>query len=80
MNLVKTKVMLSKIGQISFRPSSKKDPCGICGRKTMANAVLCFSCGNLIHGRYAKIKSVTNIHAIDFKCRKCKGCHENEED
>ena len=40
MNLVKTKVMVSKIGQITVKPSSKKDLCGICGRKTMANAVL----------------------------------------
>ena len=51
---------MSKIGQISVRPSDKKDPCGICSRKEMANAVLCKSCGNVIHGRYAKIKSVTN--------------------
>ena len=28
-NLVKTKVMVNKIGQISIKPSSKKDPCGI---------------------------------------------------
>ena len=42
-NLVKTKVMVSKIGQVTVRPSSKKDPCGICGRKTMLNAVLCQS-------------------------------------
>ena len=33
-NLVKTKVMVTNIGQISIRPSSKKDPFGICGRKT----------------------------------------------
>ena len=72
-NLVKRKVMVSKIGQISIRPSSKKDPCGICGRKTMLSAVLCRSCGNLIHGRCAKIKSVINTLAIDFRCRKCNG-------
>ena len=39
-NLVKTKVLVSKIGQICIKPSSKKDPYGICGRKTMLNAVL----------------------------------------
>ena len=39
-SLVKTKFMVSKIGQISIRPSSKKEPCGIRGRKTMANPVL----------------------------------------
>ena len=46
MNLMETKVMVSKIGQVTGKPSSKKDPCGICGRKTMLNAVLCKSCGN----------------------------------
>ena len=80
MNLMKTKVMESKIGQVSVKPFSKKDPCGICGRKTLLNAVLCKSCGNWIHGRYAKIKRVTNRLAIDLKCRKCKGYHKNVED
>ena len=32
-NLMKTKVMVSKIGQVTVKRSSKKDPCGICGRK-----------------------------------------------
>ena len=31
--LMKTKVMVSKIGHVTVKPSSKKDPCGICGRK-----------------------------------------------
>ena len=79
MSLVKTMVMVSMIGQISMKPSSRKDPCGICGRKTMANAVLCKSCGNWVHGRCAKINRVTKRLAIDFKCRKCKGCHKNVE-
>ena len=34
-NLMKTKVMVSKIGQVTVKPCSKKDPCGICGIKTM---------------------------------------------
>ena len=50
-NLMKRKIMVSKIGQISIRSSGKKVQCGICGRKTMADAVLCKSCGNWIHGR-----------------------------
>ena len=79
-SLVKTKVMVSVIGQISINPSSKKDPCGICGRKTMLNAVLWKSCGNWIQGICAKIKRLTNTFAIDLKCRKCKGCHENIDD
>ena len=74
MNLVKTKVMVSKIGQISIEPSSRKYPCSICGRKIMENAVLCKSCGNWIQGSYAKINRVTNILAIDLEHMKCKGC------
>ena len=30
-NLMKTKVMVSKIGQVTVKPSRKKDLCGICG-------------------------------------------------
>ena len=80
-NLMKTKVMVSKIGQLTVGPSSKNDPCGICVKKAMLDAVLCKSCGNWIHGRYAKIKGVTNRLAIDFTCRKCNGYHhKNVED
>ena len=56
-NQERTKVMVSKIGQVTINPSSKKDPCGICGKKTMVNTVLCLSCGNWIHGGCAKIKN-----------------------
>ena len=77
MNLVKTKVMVSKIGQITVKPSNKKDLCGICGRKIMASVVLWISCGNWIHGRRAKIKWVSTRLVIDFKCTKCKGCYIN---
>ena len=77
---MKTKAMESKIWQVTARPSSVKDPCGICGRKTMLDAALCKSCGNLIHGTCAKIKRVTNRLAIDLICRKCIGYHENVED
>ena len=45
----------------------------------MANSVLCKSCGSWIHGGCTKIKRVTNRLAIDFRCRKCNGCHENVE-
>ena len=38
-NQMKTKVMVSKIGHVNVKPSNKNDPCGICGRKTMLNAV-----------------------------------------
>ena len=46
----------------------------------MVDAVLCKSCGNLIHVRCAKIMRVANRPAIDHRCRKCKGYHENVED
>ena len=39
-NLLKTRITVSKIGQINIRTSSEKDPCGICGRRKMANVVL----------------------------------------
>ena len=71
---------VNKIGKINVKPSKKKDSCHICGRKDMANAVLCKSSGNLKYGRCAKIKRVTNRPAIDHKCRKCKGCHKTVVD
>ena len=46
----------------------------------MLDAVLCQCCGHRIHRRRAMIKWVTNTLAIDFECRKCKGCHKNGED
>ena len=76
-NLVKTRVMVSKIEQVTVRPSNKNDPYGICGRRAMVDVVLCKSCGNWIRGRCAKMKRVTNRFAIDFKCTKCNGSHKN---
>ena len=43
-NLMKSNVVVSKIELVTVKPSSTKDPCGICGRKTMLSAVLCKSC------------------------------------
>ena len=74
---MKTKVMVSKIGQVTVGPSSNKDPCGICDGKIMLNAVLCKSCRNWIHGRCAKIEKVANKLAIDLRCRKSRGYHKN---
>ena len=39
-NQVKSKGMVSKIGQAIIEPSNKKDPCGSCGRKRMLNTEL----------------------------------------
>ena len=41
--------LMSKIGQVTEKPTSKKDPCGICCRKIMFNAAICKLCGNWIH-------------------------------
>ena len=46
----------------------------------MFNAVLCKSCGNLVNGRYARIKRLAYGLSTDFRCMKCKGYHENVED
>ena len=43
LSLVKTNVMMSMILQINMKPSCTIDPCGICGNRTMVNAVLCKS-------------------------------------
>ena len=81
MNLTKTKVVMSKIGQVTVKSSGKKDQCGIYSRKkAMVDVVLCQYCGNWIYGRCAKIKMVANRLAMDFKCRKCKEHHKNVED
>ena len=78
-NLMKTKVMVSKIGQVTVKPFSKIDSCGICGRKTKLNVVLCQSCGNWIHGRCAKIKMITNGLAIHLRCRRCNDVEDQKE-
>ena len=53
---------------------SKIDPCGVCGRRVMANSVLCTTCGNWVCKN--KIKRVTARLAVHFVCLKCKGIME----
>ena len=43
-NTRKTKLMVSGSEGKLFK--SKIDPCGVCGRRVMANSVLCTKCGN----------------------------------
>ena len=70
MNLRNTKVLVSGAeGEVSV---SKVDPCGICGKRVMANPVLCVKCRKWIHGRSAKVKSVTPRLGRYFVCRRCK--------
>ena len=54
-NTRKAKVMVS--GSEGELYKSKMDPCGVCWRRVMANAVLCTKCGSWVHGECAKIKS-----------------------
>ena len=43
-NTRKTKLMVS--GSEEELIKSKRDPCGVCGKRVMANSVLCTKCGN----------------------------------
>ena len=56
-NTRKTKVVVSWSEGGLFR--SMIDPCGICGRRVVANLVLCPKCGNRVDDRCAKIEKVT---------------------
>ena len=69
-NLGKTKVVASGTeGEVSV---SKVDPCGICGKRVMANSVLCVKCRKWIYGICVKIKRVTPRLGRDFVCGRCK--------
>ena len=47
MKLKKTKVMVSGLkGEVL-----KIDPCAKCGKRVMANSVMCTRCGKWVHGR-----------------------------
>ena len=50
-NIRKTKIMVSGAEGETVR--SKVDPCGICGKRVMSNAVLCTVCKKWIHARCA---------------------------
>ena len=69
-NLGKTKVVVS--GAESEVSVSKIDPCGICGKRVMANKVLCLKCGKWTHGRCTKVKWVTPRLGRDFVSGRCK--------
>ena len=69
-SLGKTKVVvIGAEGEVSV---SKVDPCGICGKRVIANSVLCVKCRKRIHGRCAKLKRVTPRLGRDFVCGRCK--------
>lgn len=68
-NISKTKAMVS--GTEGELPKSKIDPCGVCGRRVMANSLLCCKCRKWIHGRCTKWKKVTANLAQNYVCKKC---------
>ena len=53
-NSRKTKLMASGSEGELFK--SKIDSCGVCGKRVMANSVLCTKCGNWVRGRCTKNK------------------------
>ena len=53
-NTRKTKMMVSGSEEELFK--SKIDLCGVCGKRVMANSVLCTKCGNWVYGKCAKIE------------------------
>ena len=77
-NTRKTKLMVSRSEGELFK--SKIDQCRVCGRRVMANSVLCTKCRNWVHGKCAKIKRVTARLAMLFVCSKCKGILEGTMD
>ena len=78
MNVGKTKMMMSGTeGQVT---SSKKDPCGICGKGVGSNAVCCTQYIKWIHGRCTKMKKVTCSFARDFVCRRCTDVEDDTEE
>ena len=50
---------------------SKVDPCAKCGKKVIANSMMCTKCGKWVHGRCAKMKRVTSTLAKGFVCELC---------
>ena len=77
-NTRRTKVMVSGSEGALFK--RKIDPCGVCGRRVMANSVLCTKYGNWVHDRCAKIKRVTARLAMYFVYSKGEGIMEGTVD
>ena len=63
--------MVSRLEGELFK--TKIDSCEVCGRRVMANLMLCTKCRNWVDGRCAKIERATARLAMHFICSKCKG-------
>ena len=51
---------------------SRVDPCGICGKRVMSNAVWCMLWKKWIHVRCTKMKKVSCSFAQQFVCKDVK--------
>lgn len=69
-NMGKTKIMEcgEETGVIEL---AKKDPCGVCGKRVVSNAIRCSSCHKWIHGRCTNVKRVTQRMDGSFECKAC---------
>ena len=77
-NLKKTKVMVS--GSKGEVLRSKADPYSKCGKRVMANSVICTKCGKWVHGKCSKMKRVTLTPAKGFVCEVCVNTKEGTEE
>ena len=59
---------------------SEVDPCGICGKRVMSNAVLCTVCKKWIHARCAQTKKVSSSFAQQFICRRCEDIGDGKKE
>ena len=50
---------------------SKVDPCTRCGKRVIANSVMCTKYNKWVHGRCRKMKRVTSTLVKDFVCELC---------
>ena len=50
---------------------SKVDPCAKCGKRVMANSVMCTKCGKWVRGRCARMKRATSTLAKGFVVNYC---------
>ena len=77
-NIRKAKMMVS--GAQGEIVRSKVDPCGICGKRVMSNAVLCTVCKKWIHARCAQTKKVSSSFAQQVICRRCEDIGDDKEE
>ena len=77
-NIRKTKMMVSDAEGEIVR--SKVDPCGICGKRVMSNAVLCTVCKKWIHARCTQTKKVSCSFAQQFICTRWEDIGDGKEE